>query len=201
MADPVTLAAVSIGSTLLGGAVSGAGAAASAGASAGAFNFKAGIADLNATIAKQNAAWALNSGEIKAANYGMKAGQEIAQTKVVQAASGLDVNTGSAAAVRDTQTDVAKYDQNLIRADAAHKAYGYEVESAKDTAEAGLDRASAANAQAAGRLGILSSVIGTVSSVAGKWSQANTLGIGSSPAGPVGTFDPNNYGAAPSWSS
>lgn len=199
--DPASMAAISIGTTLLSGAIGGAGASFSADASADAFNFKAGIAKLNADINKQNASWALNSGGIKAANYGLKAGQDIADTKVVQAASGLDVNSGSKSAVRDTQADVAKYDQDLIRADAAHTAHGYEVKAAADSAEAELDRTSASNAGKAGKLGILSSVIGTASSVASKWSQGKTIGIGSgSGSGPIGTFDNGgNSGGTPNW--
>lgn len=200
--DPATMGAVAIGSTLLSGAIGGAGASFSAGASADAFNFKAGIAKLNSDIAKQNAAWSLNQGAIKATNYGLKAGQEIADTKVTQAASGIDVNSGSKEAVRDTQQTVAKYDQGLIRADAAHTAYGYETKAIADSAEAELDRTAASNAGKAGKLGILSSVIGTASSVASKWTQGNTIGMwSSSSGGPIGTFDNGgNSGGTPNWS-
>lgn len=202
MADPVTMAGVSIGTTLLGGAIGSAGASFSSGASADTFNFKAGIAKLNSDINKQNASWAINSGAIKAANYGLKAGQEIGTTKVTQAASGVDINSGSKEAVRDTQSTVAKYDQNTIRADAAHTAYGYETKAVADSAEAELDRTSASNAKKAGALGILSSVIGTASSVASKWTQGNTLGIWSnSGKGQIGTFDNGgNSGGTPNWS-
>lgn len=200
MADPATMGAISIGSSLLSGAIGATGAAFSADASASAFNYKAGIAQLNQQINKQNAAWAINQGGIKASNYGLKAGLEIADTKVTQAASGLDVNSGSKAAVRDTQGTVARYDQGTIVADAAHTAYGYETKAAADSAEAGLDRASADNASKAGKLGILSSIIGTASSVASKWSQGNTIGIGSGSGGPIGTFDNGgNSGGTPNW--
>lgn len=196
------LAGVGIGSSILSGIIGGMGAAKSAEASAQAFNYKAGIAQLNQTIAKQNEAWAVNSGGIKAANYGLKAGQQIGDTKAKQGASGVDVNTGSAADVRDTQGDVARYEQGIIRADTAHTAYGYEVEGAKAKAEEGLDRSSASNAIDAGNLGILSSVIGTAGSVASKWTQGNTIGLGSGSAGPMGSFSSGgNDGLAPSWST
>lgn len=184
--DPGTMGAASIASTILGGALSGAGASASAGASADSFNFKAGIAKLNSDINKQNAAWSLNQGAIKASNYGLKAGQEIAETKVIQSSSGLDINSGSKEAVRDTQQDVAKFDQNLIRADAAHTAHGYEVKAAADSMEAEMDRVSAVNAGKAGKLNVLSSIIGTASSVASKWTQGNTLGMWSGSGGTSG---------------
>lgn len=177
MADPATMGAMAIGSSVIGGALGIAGAKSSADASSDSFNFKAGIAKLNADIARQNAAWAINAGGIKAANYGLKAGQEIADTKVVQASSGIDVNSGSKEAVRNTQQSVATYDQGLIRADAAKTAHGYEVKAASDTLEAEMDRVSAVNAQKAGKLAILSSVIGTATSVASKWTQGNTIGM------------------------
>lgn len=179
MADPVTLAAVSVGSNIAGGIISGIGAHNSAEASANAFMYKAGIANLNQTIAKQNVAWATNAGGIKASSFGLKAAQEIAETKVRQSGSGIDITSGSSAAVRETQGDVARFEQGIIRADARHTAYGYEMDAQKFEAEAGLDVASADNAREAGKLAVLSSIIGTAGSVASKWSQGNTIGIGS----------------------
>lgn len=194
MADPATMGAIAIGSSLISGGLGAAGASTSAVASADSFNFKAGIAKLNSDIDKQNASWAINSGAIKAENYGLKAGQEIADTKIVQAASGLDVNSGSKEAVRDSQQSVAKYDQGTIRADAAHTAHGYEVKAAADSAEASMDTAAASNASKAGKLGILSSLIGTASSVASKWTQGNTIGMWSGSSG--GSTGANSIGGA-----
>lgn len=201
MADPATMGGVGIASSLIGGIAGAFGASTSADASSASFNYKAGIATLNANIAKQNAAWAINSGGIKAANEGLKAGQEIAQTRAGQGASNIAVGTGSHEAVTDTQTDVAKYNQGIIRADAAHTAYGYETQAAADTAEASMDTAAASNAQTAGKLGILSSIIGTAGSVASKWTQGNTIGMWSQ-QGSIGNFsNGGNDGAAPSWSN
>lgn len=200
--DPGTMGAMAIGSSVIGGGLGAIGAKFSADASSDSFNFKAGIAKLNSDIDKQNASWAINSGAIKSENYGLKAGQEISDTKVTQAASGLDVNSGSKDTVRDSQQEVAKYDQGLIRADAAHTAHGYEVKAAADTMEASMDTAAASNAQKAGKLGILSSLIGGATSVASKWTQGNTIGMWSgSSGGPIGTFsDGGNSGGTPNWS-
>lgn len=193
--------------TLIGAAVGAGvgafGAMTSANASSAMYNYKAGIAQMNQQIAQQNAAWATNAGGIKASEEGLKDAQEIAQTKTNQAASGIDVTTGSHAAVTTDQTDVAKYNQGIIRADAAHTAYGYETQAAGDTAEARLDTASATNAQTAGWIGVASSIIGGVSSVSSKWSQGNSIGMFSNTSpGPIGTFsNGGNDGAAPSWSS
>lgn len=200
MADPSSMASAGLGGNLLSGAVSAFGSIMSGNANANAYNYKAGIALLNAQIDKQNAAWVSNAGGIKASQEGLKDAQEKGQTIANQGASNIAVGSGSHAIVSSTQTDVAKFNQGIIRADAAHTAYGYETKAAMDTAEAALDRSAANDARNAGYIGALSSIIGTSSSVASKWSQGNTIGIGSS-SGQIGTYDPNNYGAAPSWSA
>lgn len=188
--------------TILGAAIGAAGSLFSANASAEAYNYKAGIAQMNATIAKQNAAWATNSGGIKASEEGLKDAQEIAQTRANQSASGIDLTTGSHAAVTTDQTDVAKYNQGIIRSDAAHTAYGYETQAAGDTAEAQLDKTSASNAETAGWLGAASSIISAAGSVSSKWMQGNMIGMyGSSVDNSgIGLFDNGgNSGSAPTW--
>jgi len=192
MTDPVTggMAAVGLASTI-GGAITGAvGAGETASAQASMYQYKAGLALMNQRINKQNAQWARQSGDINAEEAGLKAGQDIANTKVVQSGSGVDVNTGTAADVRDTQVKVAGFDQDVIRFDAAKTAYGYETKAAGDEAEANLDYMAADNAKKAGNINIFSSILGGASSVASKWSQAKTTGLfgGSSSNG---GFDPN----------
>lgn len=174
MADPVS---IGLGASLLGGAVGAGGSILSGNANASAYSYKAGIALMNAQIDKQNEAWAINSGGIKASEEGLKDAQEIGQTKANQGASGIDVSSGSHAAVTSTQSDVAKYNQGIIMSDAAHTAYGYEVKAASDTAESQMDTAAASNAKTSGYLGALTSVLGSVGSVASKWTQGNTLGM------------------------
>src|SRR5712671_5920887 len=106
MADPVTatIGAVGMVGSAVGGIIQGVGAKASGNAQAAAYRYKAGVALLNKQITEQNAQWSLEAGGIKGMEKGLKAGQEIAHTKAAQGASGIDVNTGSNEAVRDTQT-------------------------------------------------------------------------------------------------
>lgn len=174
MADPLT--AVAIGGTIAGGIVGGIGAEQSAGAQAAASQYKAGVALLNAQINKQNAAWAESAGETQAEISGMKSGQQIAETKVQQAASGLDVNTGTVAQVRSDQTNIAEFEQNTIRWNAAKEAYGYETKAAMDVGEAGLDQVAADDEKEAGQIGMISSFINAGTSVASKWSQGKQTG-------------------------
>jgi hypothetical protein len=202
MVDPIsagTMAAISMGTTVAGGVVSGIGNIFQGNANAASYNYKAGVALANSTINKQNAVWATEAGGIAATESGLKSGEVIAQTKVGQSGSNLDVNTGTNAAVRDTQQAAAQTDQEIIRWDAAKKAYGYETKAAMDEAEASMDTAAASNSKTSGILGAIGSFINAGSSVASKWSQGNTIGIGTS-SGPIGMFtNGGNDGLAPSW--
>lgn len=189
MADPAILGTMAIiGSA--GSAITGAiGAGQSASASASAYKYKAGLALMNQRINKQNAAWAREAGDINAEISGVKSRQEIGATKVRQAASGLDVNTGTAAQVREDQGAVAKFDQDMIRYDASKTAYGYEAKAASDEAEAHMMEAAAKNAGKAGTLGIVSSILGGATSVASKWMQGQQLGVWGSSGGGGSNYD------------
>ena len=150
------------------------------------YNYKAGIAQLNQKIALQNATWAESAGDVSAEEKGLQGAQEVGQTKATQAASNLDVNSGTAQAVRDTQTRVSAFDQDIIRFNAAKTAYGYQAKAAGDVAEANLDTAAAQTAKQAGWLGAAGSILGGVSNVSSKWLQGQNIGIfggGSAPGG------------------
>lgn len=203
MADPASMGAASLAANGVSGLLGAMGAKSQADASAASFQYKAGIAQLNQQIAKQNQAYAINAGGIKAVNAGLHYGQTIADTKVKQGTSGLDVNSGSAVTIRDNQSDVARFDQGQIMADARRQEYGYEVEEHKQIAEESMDKAAASNAQDAGKLAVLSSIIGTAGSVASKWTQGNTIGMWSGGAkGSNATDGIGGYGpTAPSWST
>lgn len=176
MANPA-VAAVSMGMNAAGGLLSGLGAKEEADANAAAYRYKAGIAMLNKQINEQNASWALQSGGIQSMEAGLKARQEIANTKVQQAASNLDVNSGSAKAVRDTQTEVTQFDQNVIKWDSEKAAYGYETKATMDVAEANLDQMAATQSEEAGDIKMVTSFLNAGSSVAGKWMQGKTAGM------------------------
>ena len=174
MADPVTIGAMAL--TAGGSIISGIGAQKSGQANAAAYRYKAGVALLNKQINEQNASWAIQAGEAKAMTEGLKSREAIASTKVVQSGSGFDVNSGSNEKVRETQTDVAQYDQNVIRWDSAKTAWGYETKATTDVAEANLDQMAASQAEEAGTLGMFGSFISGAGNVAGKWMQGKSAG-------------------------
>lgn len=175
MADPLTLGTMAVGAA--GSIISGIGAATSGEAQSAAYRYKAGIAMMNEKINKQNAQWALQAGDTQAEISGLRAGQAISATKVAQGASGFDVATGSLEKVRSGQSQVAAFDQEVIRWDAAKTAYGYETKAATDVAEASLDTMAAKSASQAGTLGMIGSFISGAGGVASKWSQAKMTGM------------------------
>ncbi len=109
--------------------------------------------------------------------YGLQAGQRQAQIRDTQAASGLDVNSGSAAAVQASQKTITGIDTAQIRSNAAKVAYDYDVKSTMDLNQSTLDVMAGQNAKIAGDISAASSILGTVGSVANKWSAGTTSGL------------------------
>ena len=138
-------------------------------AQANMYTYQAGVAQLNTTIEKQNADYARASGEVEAQQSGMKTRFQVGSERAAQGGSGLDVNTGSPLAVRESTQEVGAEDTAIVRSNAARRAYGYEVEAAQSTAQAGLDLMSATTAKTAGNIGAVSSLLGGAGSVASKW--------------------------------
>jgi hypothetical protein len=135
------------------------------------------VAKINADINRQNAAWSRDKGETEALQYGMKAGQQRGAITAAQAASGLDVNTGSAVKVRESQQKITNMDNEQIRSNAAKIAYDYETKAYADENQATLDIMSGKQAKEASKFKVLESVIGTVSGVSSKWQQGQTTGL------------------------
>lgn len=191
MADPFTLMAITTAATVAAGGVSAYGAAAKGEADKAMYGYQAGVAQLNAKIAKQNADYTREAGGTAALQSGLKTGQQVAQQKVAQSASGIDVNTGSASKVRADTLELGQQDQATIRTNYAKKAYGYEVEAATKQAEAGADLVAGSEAKKASNINVASSILGTVSSVSSKWMQGSQAGIGGSSSNPIKLFNEN----------
>ena len=113
----------------------------------------------------------------------MRTRAQIGATRAAMAAGNLDINRGSAQAVQQSETAIGQQNQAIIRADAAKKAYGFEVESAQDAAQSQIDQYSAATSLTAGKIGAVSSVLGGVAGVSSKWMQYKSTFGQSSPSG------------------
>jgi hypothetical protein len=171
------MGSIGMGATLAGGITSAIGAQTTAAATQQSYNYQAGVAKLNSTIDLQNADYARSQGETTAMQYGLQAGQRAANIKVAQAASGLDVNSGSAKDVQTSQRTITGIDTAQIRSNAAKTAYDYDVKSTADLNQSTLDVMAGNNAITAGNIQAASSILGSVGSVASKWTQGSQAGL------------------------
>jgi hypothetical protein len=199
MAAPLAL--VGMGATVLGGITQAQGQEKLGEANLIQNYYQSGIAQMNAQIARQNADYAINVGEQQAQTRGLAGGQQLGQIVAAQASSGLDVGSGSARAVQESQREIIGLDTTQIRSNAAKAAYDYNVQAANFDATSQLYQMAGTNAAQAGQIQAESSILGTVGSVATKWSQGQQVGlfsgvgdiggIGSMPA--TGAGSPNNF--------
>jgi hypothetical protein len=179
MTDPVsaTIGGIGMAANAAGSIFGAIGASQQGAANQAMYNYKAGIALMQQKADEQNANWAEQAGDINSMEKGLQTGQLIAATKTQQAASGFDVNTGTATRVRSSQEDASEFDQNLIKWDSSKTAYGFRVKAAMDEAESRLDTMSAGYAKQAGDINATTSILGGVSGVASKWTQSKGLGM------------------------
>lgn len=194
MADPVTLATIGIGSAAAGGGISAIGNLFSGQAQSNMFKYQAGVAQANATVAKQDAQYAVASGEVEAQQSGMKTRFQEGATRVGIASGNIDVGSGSAGKVISSETAIGQENAGIIRANAAKRAYGFNVGAAEDVAQAGAYKVGAETSLISGDIGAVSSILGAAGSVSSKWLQAGQsfgTGTGSS-SGSSGVSDPNS---------
>jgi hypothetical protein len=177
MGTPGMVGSIGMGSSLAGGVLSAFGSMNQGRAQSDMYQYQAGLARMNADIATQNAVYSRQQGELQAGKYGLKAAQQMGQIKTGQAASGLDVNSGSAVEVRKGQETVTHLDMDQIRSNAAKTAYDFDVQSENFRSQASIYDASAENSSRAGMLGALSSIVGTAGSVSSRWLQGRQVGL------------------------
>lgn len=167
---------VALAATAISGAVSAYGSASSGAAQKQAFQYQAGVAQMNAQIAKQNADYAIAAGEVTAQESGMKTRYQIGTTIAQQGAGGLAVGSGSNARVVDSEWLIGQQDESIIRSNAARQAYGYEIQGANATAQGVVDTMAGTNAQTAGNISAFGSILGAAGSVSSKWLAADAAG-------------------------
>lgn len=177
MADPVTLGAISLGATAAGAGVSAFGSLYKGSAESDMYKYQASVAALNQKISLQNADYARQAGEVSAQASGLKTKSEMALSRAQFGAGNIAVGSGSASRVIQSEHEIGVQDQNIIRNNAAWKAYGYDVEAAKYGSEVGLYNKAARTSKTSGMIGAVSSILGGAGSVSSKWSQGTQTGI------------------------
>lgn len=163
--------AVVITATVASAAISAYGAEQQGKAEAGAARYNSEVAANNAKIATQNSAYAGAEGEANTAAAELKSRANVGAIMASEASSGVDVNSGSAVDVRSSAAETGELNAINIRADAARKAYGYQVEGAADTGQSALDTTQASNDESAGNINAASSIIGGLGKAGGDYEQ------------------------------
>lgn len=177
MANPVTLAAISIGATAAGGLTKAFGSIMGGEASSSMYKYQSSVAQVNKKIAEQNADYAIKAGESSAQREGMKGRFEFGALKTGRAASGFQVGTGSNERVLESKEAINTYNQSVIRSNAAKQAYGYKVDAMTAGAQSQMYKMAASNAETSGLIEGFGSLVSTAGSVAGKWQTAQQEGI------------------------
>lgn len=159
---------------LVGSVVSAAGAMQAASAQKASADYAAQVADNNATIANQNAELARQEGRQQADIASREAAAKLAEIRVAEAASGVDVNSGSALDVQAGQRQTSKLDTDTKEWEGEKVAYGYTTQAVNFKAQAEQDRISGQNAQAAGGIAAVGDIFGGLGNFA---SSASSIGF------------------------
>lgn len=176
--DPISLTALTAAGSLAGAGVSAYGTYQKGQADSAAAVYAAQVARNNQIIAEQNAQHAEIVGEAQAAATSQKGAAKAAKIKVAQAASGIDVNSGSAVDVQAGEAETSALDTDTVLSNAELQAYGYRTQGTNFGAEAGLDDAKASQAKTGGILGAAGGLLSNASSLSGKWTGFNSTGSG-----------------------
>ena len=132
------------------------------------YSMQAGLAKANAAIAGQQSQNALAAGQNQESAQRLRTGELVGSEKAAQAANGIDVGTGSTAAVRTATELQGNADALAIRYNAAQQAYGLQIQQISDQTQARAFGAAAGGSLAGGVLNAGASFLGGASSLTGK---------------------------------
>jgi hypothetical protein len=145
---------------IAGTAISAYGAYSAGQAQSANAKYQAQVAKNNQTIANQNADYATQAGQEQATEASQKARAQGASLKAAQAANGLDINTGSAVDVQESQRETGTLNTATVLNNAMLRAYGYRTQGVNYGAQATLDTTEAGQASTAGDLSALGTLAG-----------------------------------------
>lgn len=169
------IAGISLGATAVGSIFGAIGAGQQASAQAANAQYQAAVARNNQLIAERNAGAAIQAGEAQATDVSLRGAAQLGRIRAGQAANNIDVNTGSAVDVQAAQRGMTALDTSRVMNRAQREAYGYRAQASNYGAQAQLEQAQAGQAQAAGRLGIMSSLVSGAGELSNRflWMQQN----------------------------
>lgn len=154
------LGAASLGLTALSGGIGAIGAIQQGKAAKSAADYNAAVAQANADQAKSNSQIASEAGMAREGMSEQKTRAAVGQLEANQAASGVDINKGSALDVRSSADELGQLDAITVRGNATKEAYGYQIQSINDKDQAELDRSEGRADESAGYLNAGSTLLG-----------------------------------------
>ena len=126
--------------------------------------FQSGMLKQNAAFKNQTADETISAGNTSADWQRVRTGQAVGTQRSVQAANGIDVNSGSSAQLQDDTAMLGELDALTIQNNAAREAYGYRVQAKQDLLNANQ---SVKNGNTAAMGSILGGIGGAFGSFAG----------------------------------
>ena len=168
------LAPLAVGA--IGAGVTAAGQVEQGQATANAANYSAQVAANNAKTEEQNAVYAEKAGAAQGEATGRKGAAALGKVKTAQAANSVDVNTGSAARVQESERATNELDTETVLNNSELQAYGYRSQAVGFTAEQGLKEAEAKQAPIGADYAAAGGLLGNASSLGFKYSQLGAPG-------------------------
>lgn len=165
------LSVLSLGAQALGGGLRLLGGIAGINSAKDQANYQAKVARNNMHIAQWNQSLAQQEGEVAATNEGLRARAGIGAITAGQAASGVDINTGSPVSVRSSAAEIGQLNSMTIKSDSARKVYGYGLQAQQYKAEKKLAQASKPTVLQS-ILGLGTGAIGSLGGIAQQGSEA-----------------------------
>lgn len=173
---PAAIATTAVAASAIGGAVSAYSAIQNADAQKAAASYQAQVAENQQQIQQEQAKQASQAGEAAAEQQSLKTRAAVGQIEASQAASGLDVNSGSALQTRMSETEVGQLNAMTVGSNFARQAYGYESGAVASGSQAGLYRQEAAQAPIAGAFGAAGSLLSGASAAGSQYMRWQQVG-------------------------
>lgn len=162
--------------SLASGVLGAVGAQQQARAQADAAEYQAQVARNNAIIEQQKAAAERQKGAVDAQQQDFQSRQLMGKQLAGMAASGVDVESGTATNIRQSQAELSRLDTLTTAANAERRAWGYDVAATNQQAQAGLYQMQARDARRAGSLAAFSSILGGITSFGSRWASMSAGG-------------------------
>jgi hypothetical protein len=127
--------------------------------------YNAQVAANNAALAEQNATYTAHAGQTEATQSSLQSANKLAKIKGQLAANGVDVNSGSAVDVQQSEREAGKLSTEMTKANAQARVYGYRAQEAGYQAQQKIDTAQADNALTGALLGAGGGLLANASAI------------------------------------